>query len=520
MANNSSSFPTYFIALFIMSRLIPTIGYRLRDDPEAIRLASTDYGHIHSENPAAVLYPSSINDISSLIKFANNVSVPFGVAAKGQGHSIRGQAMARNGVVVEMSSLRNHRPQHGSSGIEVVSTTNKDDVTLYYADVGGEQLWVDVLHATLEHGLSPVTWTDYLYLTVGGTLSNAGIGGQTFRFGPQISNVYEMDVVTGEGDFVTCSPNNNAELFYGVLGGLGQFGVITRARIALEPAPKRVKWVRMLYSDFSAFSRDQERLISINGRQQSNALDYLEGSILINQGPPDNWRASSFFPQSSHNRIISQVNKHGIIYCLEVVKYYDHHTETTADKELQNLLKGLNYLPGFKFENDASYVEFLNRVRSGELKLQSEGLWDVPHPWLNLFIPKSRITDFDLGVFKDIVLKRNITTGPVLVYPMNRSKWNERMSAVVPEEDVFYTVGFLHATGFDEFPAFDEQNKEILGFCVRAGIAVKQYLPDHKTQQGWMNHFGSKWKTFQKRKALFDPKRILSPGQRIFQIKE
>ncbi|KAJ0959923.1 hypothetical protein J5N97_000312 [Dioscorea zingiberensis] len=104
--------------------------------------------------------------------------------------------MARNGVVVEMSSLRNHRPQHGSSGIEVVSTTNKDDVTLYYADVGGEQLWVDVLHATLEHGLSPVTWTDYLYLTVGGTLSNAGIGGQTFRFGPQISNVYEMDVVT------------------------------------------------------------------------------------------------------------------------------------------------------------------------------------------------------------------------------------------------------------------------------------------------------------------------------------
>lgn len=69
-----------------------------------------------------------------------------------------------------------------------------------------------------------------------------------------------------------------------------------------------------------------------------------------------------------------------------------------------------------------SYVEFLNRVRTGELQLQSQGLWDVPHPWLNMFIPKSRISDFDLGVFKDIVLKKNITTGPVLVYPMNRSK--------------------------------------------------------------------------------------------------
>lgn len=74
------------------------------------------------------------------------------------------------------------------------------------------------------------------------------------------------------------------------------------------------------------------------------------------------------------------------------------------------------------FGNDVSYVEFLNRVRTGELNLQSQGLWDVPHPWLNMFIPKSRISDFDLGVFKDIVLKKNITTGPVLVYPMNRSK--------------------------------------------------------------------------------------------------
>ncbi|KAJ0959922.1 hypothetical protein J5N97_000311 [Dioscorea zingiberensis] len=66
-----------------------------------------------------------------------------------------------------------------------------------YADVGGEQLWIDVLRATLDRGLSPVSWTDYLYLSVGGTLSNAGISGQTFRFGPQITNVYELDVVTG-----------------------------------------------------------------------------------------------------------------------------------------------------------------------------------------------------------------------------------------------------------------------------------------------------------------------------------
>lgn len=91
-------------------------------------------------------------------------------------------------------------------------------------------------------------------------------------------------------------------------------------------------------------------------------------------------------------------------------------------QDLQVLLQGLSYVPGFYYEKNVSFVEFLNRVRSGELKLQSQGLWDVPHPWLNMFIPKSQIMDFDAGVFKGIVLKRNITTGPVLVYPMNRSK--------------------------------------------------------------------------------------------------
>jgi FAD/FMN-containing dehydrogenase len=53
------------------------------------------------------------------------------------------------------------------------------------------------LNATLEHGLAPRVWTDYLHITGGGTLSNGGIGGQAFWHGPQISNVHELDVVTG-----------------------------------------------------------------------------------------------------------------------------------------------------------------------------------------------------------------------------------------------------------------------------------------------------------------------------------
>ncbi|XP_057431473.1 cytokinin dehydrogenase 3-like [Lotus japonicus] len=520
--------PTYLILLLItITRLISTVGKteqwkslllpeisnKLREDPEAIQGASRDYGNLIHDVPAGVFVPSSVQDIATLIKLSYNNnkvgdSVPFSIAARGQGHSTKGQAMARDGVVVDMARFR-----EGGNGVGI--TVGGGGGKQYYADVGGEQLWIDVLRAAMEHGLTPVSWTDYLYLTVGGTLSNAGISGQTFKYGPQITSVLEMDVITGKGESVTCSKQTNSELFYAVLGGLGQFGIITRARIALEPAPKRVKWVRFLYDDFSAFTKDQERLISINGSKQKNRLDYLEGMLLMHQGPINNWR-SSFFPLADHPRIISLVTQHRVLYCLEVAKYYDDQSEVNVDKELQVLFQGLSYIPGFYYEKNVSFVEFLNRVRSGELKLQSQGLWDVPHPWLNLFIPKSQILDFDSGVFKNIIHKRNITTGPALVYPMNRNKWDNKMSASIPDEDVFYAVGFLHSSGFDNWKAYDAQNREILQFCNDAGIKYKQYLPHYRTQEGWTNHFGPKWGTFSERKHQFDPRMILSPGQRIF----
>ncbi|XP_019462619.1 PREDICTED: cytokinin dehydrogenase 3-like [Lupinus angustifolius] len=524
-------FPTYLIPLLLtiillISTVSKTKGWKtmlppelaidksisqnLRNDIETIQLASKDYGNIMQEFPAAVFHPSSINDIASLIKLSYNSSVPFTIAARGQGHSISGQAMARDGVVVDMASFRKQR---NGVGISV----HEDPFIGYYADVGGEQLWIDVLHKTLEHGVAPVSWTDYLYLTLGGTLSNAGISGTTFRYGPQITNVHEMDVITGKGDLVTCSSQENSELFHAVLGGLGQFGVIARARIALKPAPKRVKWVRLLYSDFSDFTKDQERLISMDGiRTQHIALDYLEGMLLMHQGPINNWR-SSFFPLSEHPRIASLITKHNIIYCLEVAKYYDEQSEKNVNKGIQDLLQGLDYVPEFYYEKDVTFVEFLNRVRSGELKLQSQGLWDVPHPWLNLFIPRSQIMDFNSGVFNDIILKRNITNGPVLVYPMHGSKWDDRMSASIPDEEIFYTIGFLHSSGFDNWKEFDDQNRDILQFCNDAGIKVKQYFPHYNTQEGWANHFGIKWRSFVERKHQFDPRMTLSPGQKIFE---
>ncbi|KAF8410538.1 hypothetical protein HHK36_003069 [Tetracentron sinense] len=517
---------TKLLLTFVIYRLISTVGLTVEPsellrlgvdgllslDAADVETASLDFGGMSRVEPLAVLHPASAEDVVGLVRAAYSSAHGFKVSARGHGHSINGQAQAADGVVIEMNGSKGTRLSSGKPAVTLGEKSN-------YVDVWGGELWIDVLNSTLEYGLAPKSWTDYLYLTVGGTLSNAGISGQAFNHGPQISNVYELDVVTGKGELLTCSKEKNSELFHGVLGGLGQFGIITRARITLEPAPQRVRWIRVLYSDFSVFTKDQEYLISLHGEPVSEKFDYIEGFVIVDEGLINNWR-SSFFSPSNPVKISSLGADGGVLYCLEITKNYHESTADTVDQEVEALLKNLDFIPASVFTTDLPYVDFLDRVHKAELKLRSKGLWDVPHPWLNLFVPKSRIADFDKGVFKGIL--GNKTSGPILIYPMNKSKWDNRSSVITPEEDVFYLVALLRSALDSEeetqtLEYLNSQNRQILRFCKDAEIKVKQYLPSYSTPQEWMDHFGDKWGLFLKRKMEHDPKRILATGQRIFQ---
>ncbi|KAE8659887.1 Cytokinin dehydrogenase 5 [Hibiscus syriacus] len=238
---------TKLLLTFAICRLIVTVGLTLDPtellllgvdgilsvDSTDVETASLDFGRVtRAAPPLAVLHPASAQDIAQLIKAAYGSGFGFTVSARGHGHSIGGQAQTANGVVVQMSGSK-RGPGRKPPQPRVWPRER-------YVDVWGGELWIDVLRSSLEYGLAPKSWTDYLYLSVGGTLSNAGISGQAFNHGPQISNVHELDVVTGMGELFTCSTEQNSELFHAVLGGLGQFGIITRARISLEPAPQRI----------------------------------------------------------------------------------------------------------------------------------------------------------------------------------------------------------------------------------------------------------------------------------------
>ncbi|KAH7570619.1 hypothetical protein JRO89_XS05G0145500 [Xanthoceras sorbifolium] len=470
---------------------------------DEVHHAARDFGNRYQFLPSAVLHPKSVSDIATTIKHIWEMGPhsELTVAARGHGHSLQGQAQSHRGVVINMESLQGPKMQVYAGNFP-------------YVDVSGGELWINILHESLKYGLAPKSWTDYLHLTVGGTLSNAGISGQAFRHGPQISNVHQLEVITGKGEIINCSEKQNSELFHSVLGGLGQFGVITRARISLEPAPEMVKWIRVLYDDFATFARDQEHLTSAE-----NAFDYIEGFVIVNRtGLLNNWR-SSFNPQDPIQA--SQFKTDGkTLFCLELAKYFNPDKNEKVNQEVENSLSLLSYIPSTLFLSEVSYLQFLDRVHVSEVKLRSKGLWEVPHPWLNLLIPRSKIHNFAEKVFGNIL--KDTSNGPILIYPVNRSKWDNRTSAVIPEEDIFYLVAFLSSavpssTGTEGLEHILNQNKRILEYCETAYLGVKQYLPHYTTQEQWRTHFGPRWEVFAQRKSTYDPLAILAPGQRIFQ---
>ncbi|KAF2600113.1 hypothetical protein F2Q68_00007634 [Brassica cretica] len=89
-------------------------------------------------------------------------------------------------------------------------------------------------------------------------------------------------------------------------------------------------------------------------------------------------------------------------------------------KRVERLIGRLRFVEGLRFEVDLPYVDFLLRVKRAEEIAKVNGTWETPHPWLNLFVSKRDIGEFDRTVFKE--LAKNGVGGPMLVYPLLRSR--------------------------------------------------------------------------------------------------
>ena len=201
-----------------------------------------DFGRMARRVPEAVAVPRSVEEVADLVRCAGRDGTQL--AIRGAGHSQGGQTLTDRGAVLDTTDLDRVQP----IGPELVRAQ------------GGAR-WGDVVDALKGERRLPPVLVDTGEATVGGTLAAGGIGTTSHRYGSQVEQVEQVEVVTGAGERVRCSPTQNAGLFDAVRSGQGQFGVITEAWIRLRPAGTRFRQHELHYRDFERFAEDLELLV-------------------------------------------------------------------------------------------------------------------------------------------------------------------------------------------------------------------------------------------------------------------
>jgi FAD/FMN-containing dehydrogenase len=444
-------------------RRAPRLDGRLLVSPADLAPYEDGFGHMVHHTPQAVLLPGSVADIAAMIAFCGPLGIP--VAPRGQGHQGLGQAQTEDGLVIDLGPL-------DAVSVDPVART---------VTAGAGAVWSAVLAASLAHGLTPPVFTDYIELSIGGTLSAGGVGGASHHHGAQVDNVLELQVVTGTGHVRTCSATRNPELFHAALSGLGQVGVITRAVIPLVPAPTSVRSYSLAYPTVAELTAAQRRAVR-DGR-----FDWLEGTILPAGG--------------------------GWLYLLEGSAFYD-----TTPPDDSALIGDLAFTGPPQIQ-DATYRDFVDDLAPTVAALKASGEWYDPHPWFDGFLPDAATDTLVAATIAATTPADLGASGLVLLYPIPTAKLTTPLLSVPTGELTFLFAVLRTAapdTGALPAPELLQANRDLYVQVRATGGTQYPVGAIPMTPADWRVQYGARWQAFREAKQCFDPHGILTPGQGIF----
>ncbi len=430
---------------------------------------TTNFGHIFSATPRYVVQPASADDVASAVRFAREHGLT--VSARGSGHSQSFLAVSDGGLLLDMTSLKR--------------IGNVDSSTLT-VDVEAGAVWGDVVRHLYPLGLAPPVLTNNLNVTVGGTLSIAGIGVASFRHGTQGDQVAEIDVVTGTGDLVTCGPERNEDLFWSAIAGLGQVGIITRARLKLRRVKSMTRTYYLLYDDAHRFMEDARRAMD------SGLWDHLES-----------WASPS--PQGT-----KPVGGRRQVFARWFFPFH-----LTVEFEPGSPPNDAALLSGTKpyehlYTDDLPTVDFFERLAPVFDLWKRGGTWEHVHPWMETVLPWEAAPDLLEAILPDLP-PSILVGGHVLLWPAKGSTSRSRLF-MRPSGENLMGFGILPAVP----PRFWPEARPMLENASRLSTAMggKRYLSGYVdfNEEEWRAHFGAEWEFFAGAKRKYDPDGILNPG--------
>lgn len=430
-------------------------------DTQACKDIAVDFGHYIHNAPLGILKPASASDVQKLLKFATQHNVQ--VVMRGTGGAAYGQTQIKNGIVVDSSTL-------------VDMQWNGDD----YVDLGPGCIWVDVVTFTNTKQKTPPVLPDTMVMSVGGTMSAGGIGETSYRLGPQVAHVVELDVVTAAGDLVTCSKTCSPDLFNAALSGMGQCGIITRTRMHVIDSPATVYTREYKYAgtDYATYLDD---LAMFAKAEDQGAI----GGHITRDASGTTWT-----------------------YVLDI-------TYWSSDKPA--------WLANIRGTTDGnvktwSFFDYANRNTQSWKDAVTSGAAVLPHPYIAWFVPKD-----NAGTMIQAILdspSANLGAGKIALFPMINANFADTPQ-VMPDGTEschmrIYRVVKDGEGGPNHLAMLDSNKNEVLPMIF--ANQGKVYLPFSPllTRQQRNDFYGSRLKAFKAAKDQYDPSGILGKSANIF----
>jgi FAD/FMN-containing dehydrogenase len=221
------------------------------------------FNGMFDRKPAAILRPAGTADLIRAIALARLSGLPL--AIRGGGHSVAGFSMCEGGIVIDTRALKGIRVDPNKRTARAQAGVN----------------WGEFDQETQAFGLA----------TTGGRVTTTGVPGFTLgsgsgwlerKHGFAADNLISADLVTAEGEVVTATEDENAELLWGLRGGGGNFGVVTELEFRLhEVGP-------IVYGGLAAFDPDQSREVIRMWRDISeDAPEALGWAVASITAPPE-----------------------------------------------------------------------------------------------------------------------------------------------------------------------------------------------------------------------------------------
>ncbi|HEX6341227.1 FAD-binding protein [Umezawaea sp.] len=451
---------------------VPDLAGTLTADPAALDRASRDLGRLVTRRPGAVLHPASVADVEAMVAFC--AARGIAVSARGEAHTTDGQGLT-DGLVITTGPLNRLVGLDLDAGV---------------VDVEAGAQWIDLVRALATQGLRVAcALTGYLRLTLGGTLSVGGIGADYGR-GCQVGGVRGLEVVTPAHGRLWCSETEHPDLFDAALAGLGQVGVITRFRIAVEPAPATARVFQLDYPDAEGFFRDAGLVLD---RDEFDEVFCMVHPAAVAGGAP--------------------------VYQLNATRFTAPGEAAVEDAVL---LRGLAVAPTSAMTT--SYLEQAEAATHMIDGVRAREDWDDrAKPWFDVFLPDEAVRAFVEPVVG--ALSREEFDGPptsfVLLHPQ-RTATVTRPLLRVPESDSgwFWLFDVLTVwPGDADFAArMRERNRALEAAAEPVGGLLYQIGTSDRSPEKWARHYGPQWERVVAAKDRYDPRRIMTRGAGVHPV--